>query len=105
MEQTRPVGAALDSKAHVRPSSEFLPTARRALIVDDAPSNRKLFAMHVKKLGFTITEAGNGREALDACGVDSGAKEIDEVAKEPFSIVFMDSVRLACDVCLVTPGS
>lgn len=88
-EQARPPDAT--SEVDVRPAANPEPTTRRALVVDDVPSNRKLFAMHIKKLGFTITEAENGREALDACGVDCGVMRGDE---EPFSVVFMDSVRL-----------
>jgi two-component system chemotaxis response regulator CheY len=35
-----------------------------ALIVDDSASMRMILKAHLKKLGFEVTEAKNGREAL-----------------------------------------
>ena len=34
------------------------------LIVDDSTTMRMILRTHLKKLGFAVTEAGNGREAL-----------------------------------------
>jgi len=35
-----------------------------ALIVDDSSTMRMILKAHLNKLGFEVTEAGNGREAL-----------------------------------------
>jgi two-component system chemotaxis response regulator CheY len=35
-----------------------------ALVVDDSKTMRMILREHLKKLGFEVTEAGNGREAL-----------------------------------------
>ena len=35
-----------------------------ALIVDDSTTIRMILKVHLNKLGFEVTEAGNGREAL-----------------------------------------
>jgi two-component system, chemotaxis family, chemotaxis protein CheY len=37
----------------------------QALIVDDSSTMRMVLKMHLKKLGFDVTEAINGRDALD----------------------------------------
>ena len=57
----------------------------RVLIVDDVPSNRKLFAMQVKRLGFRIQEAENGKVAVDICGYGT-------TTNVDFDVIFMDSV-------------
>jgi two-component system chemotaxis response regulator CheY len=36
-----------------------------ALIVDDSTTIRMVLAMHLKKFGFDVIEAANGRDALD----------------------------------------
>ena len=36
-----------------------------ALIVDDSTTMRMILKAHLKKLGFEVTEAVNGRDALD----------------------------------------
>lgn len=36
-----------------------------ALIVDDSTTMRMILKLHLKKLGFDVTEAINGRDALD----------------------------------------
>ena len=36
-----------------------------ALIVDDSTTIRMVLAMHLKKFGFDVTEAANGRDGLD----------------------------------------
>ena len=37
----------------------------QALIVDDSTTMRMVLKMHLKRLGFDVTEAINGRDALD----------------------------------------
>jgi two-component system, chemotaxis family, chemotaxis protein CheY len=38
---------------------------RNALIVDDSASMRQLVVQTLRSIGFTATEAGDGKEALD----------------------------------------
>ena len=50
--------------------SENAPIARRPrpgriLVVDDGDANRQLIRLVLKRAGLTITEAENGKEALD----------------------------------------
>jgi two-component system chemotaxis response regulator CheY len=40
-------------------------TVMHALIVDDSTTMRMILKLHLKKLGFEVTEAVNGRDALD----------------------------------------
>lgn len=65
-----------------------------ALVVDDSSANRRLFGMQVKKLGFRVSEAENGAEAVRACGVDPETGELIDPSpnSESYDIVFMDSV-------------
>ena len=66
---------------------------RRALVVDDALSNRQLFGMQVRKLGFQVVEAQDGLEAVaDKLGIDPKTKEIANPPEFNFSVIFMDSV-------------
>lgn len=37
----------------------------RALVIDDSPTLRHLVGDMLRQLGFTVAEAGNGREGLD----------------------------------------
>jgi two-component system chemotaxis response regulator CheY len=37
----------------------------QALVVDDSATMRQILREYLKKLGFAVTEAANGREALD----------------------------------------
>jgi two-component system chemotaxis response regulator CheY len=37
----------------------------QALVVDDSATMRQILKEYLKKLGFAVTEAANGREALD----------------------------------------
>jgi two-component system chemotaxis response regulator CheY len=40
--------------------------ARTVLVVDDSPTMRGLVGATLKAIGFSVVEAGNGKEALDA---------------------------------------
>jgi two-component system chemotaxis response regulator CheY len=51
----------------------------KALIVDDSRAMRMILSRSLKALGYTITEAGNGQEALDALG-----------AHGPFEVALVD---------------
>lgn len=42
----------------------------RALLVDDSQAMRKLLGIQVRALGFEVTEAGNGCDALTMLGGD-----------------------------------
>ena len=49
----------------------------RALIVDDSRTMRRILGLAIRELGFEISEAGNGREALEALdGLDDPVKLI-----------------------------
>lgn len=63
-----------------------------ALVVDDVLSNRKLFCMQIKKLGFDVHEAQDGRLALIACSVDPSTLTLSRDVRQRFDVVFMDSV-------------
>jgi two-component system, chemotaxis family, chemotaxis protein CheY len=47
----------------------------RALVVDDSSAMRAILKMIMKKAGFEVFEAGNGREALDVLS-KSGAVDL-----------------------------
>lgn len=49
-----------------------------ALVVDDIPVNQKLLIMHLKKMGFQVESAFNGKDAVDL------------VKQKDFSLIFMD---------------
>lgn len=51
---------------------------RRALVVDDHPTNRLLAGAMLKKLGWTVSEASSGDEALDIA------------AANPFELILLD---------------
>ena len=90
-------------KAQLTPSkknsgpSKAMSIKYRALVVDDALSNRKLFTMQVEKHGLTTCEAANGAEALTACGVDLQTGSLDTLPSVPFDVIFMDSVMPILD--------
>ena len=49
----------------------------RALIIDDSRTMRRILGLAIRELGFEISEAGNGREALEALdGLDDPVKLI-----------------------------
>ncbi len=56
--------ASETSRAHVRHITGYLGPRRRALVVDDVPTNRHVLRDLLGPLGFTISEAANGFEAL-----------------------------------------
>ena len=84
-----------DSITSLRATRDALDEPRQlhALVVDDAPSNRKLFALQVKRLNFLVTEVSDGAQALTACGVNPQTITIDDPSKKnKFDVIFMDSV-------------
>ena len=50
---------------------------RRALVVDDHPTNREVARLYLERLGLTVVVAGGGAEALAAC-------------RAPFDLILMD---------------
>jgi signal transduction histidine kinase/CheY-like chemotaxis protein len=58
--------------------AEPLDGARRVLLVDDLPINRKLASRLLQSMGHQVVEAADGQEALDA------------LAREDFDLVLMD---------------
>ena len=58
--------------------SEAPAVAKIALVVDDIPVNQKLLIMHLKKMGFQVESAFNGKDAVDL------------VKQKDFSLIFMD---------------
>lgn len=56
--------------AHYRPPSQFPPFVKklqimRALVIDDDPVMRRLISYILNKLGFEVSQAGNGLEGLE----------------------------------------
>jgi CheY-like chemotaxis protein len=56
---------------------------RRALVAEDNVESQRLMQLLLSKLGFTVTVANNGREAVDAV-------LLSEEQLQPFEFVFMD---------------
>jgi two-component system, sensor histidine kinase len=55
----------------------------RALVAEDNVQSQRLMQLLLAKLGFTVTIADNGREAVDAV-------LLSEEQQQPFEFVFMD---------------
>lgn len=101
MPQSNTLQSAVSSP-EATPSNPLLPRALpafpnidrplTALVVDDVLSNRKLFCMQIKKLGFEVKEAQDGRLALIACSVDPNTLTLNRDIRQRFDVVFMDSV-------------
>ncbi|HEX9730059.1 MAG TPA: response regulator [Gemmatimonadales bacterium] len=62
-----PRGARVSAPAGAEPESESQETAGRGtvLVVDDDPTARDLIARHLRKEGYRVEEATNGREGLE----------------------------------------
>lgn len=60
------------------PPASATPTPASILIVDDLPDNRDLLARRVRQQGHTVTEAENGRRALEL------------LRAQPFDLVLLD---------------
>ena len=65
---------------------------RRALVVDDVLSNRKMLAMILKKRGFECTLAEDGEDAVAKYEMDSADLETDQ-----FDLICMDAVMPKMD--------
>ncbi len=50
----------------------------RILVIDDSPTLRKLLRFYLKKKGYTVNEANNGKAGLEL------------IAKEDFELVILD---------------
>ena len=64
----------------------------KALIVDDSRAVRMIIGRTMKQLGFTVTEAGNGREALDALKANGPF----DVALVDWNMPVMDGFEFLC---------
>ena len=72
------VGAAVAETPAQRQSSPVRLRGARVLLTDDNAINRQVVRMFLQPQGAEITEAANGREALDA------------LARQPFDLVLLD---------------
>lgn len=70
----RPPAAAAPSE----PAGSENAPAKLALVVDDIPVNQKLLIMHLKKMGFQVESAFNGKDAVSM------------VQEKNYSLIFMD---------------
>ena len=50
----------------------------KILVIDDSPTLRKLLRFYLKKKGYSVNEANNGKVGLDS------------ITKEPFDLVILD---------------
>lgn len=61
-----------------------------ALVVDDDPEIRKLISLYLERLGFTVTQAGDGRNAI---------KKLDEARPSLLCLDLMLPESSGYDVC------
>ncbi len=48
----------------------------RALVVDDSRAIRSVISRMLREMGYSVTEAGNGREALDQLAATGGCPDV-----------------------------
>ena len=65
-----------------------------ALVVDDSRAMRMILRRTMTKAGFTVTEAGDGQQALDALGALAAAGELPAVALVDWNMPVMDGLEL-----------
>lgn len=65
-------------------------TRKTALVVDDDPEIRKLISLYLEKLGFAVTSAGDGRNAI---------KKLDEARPSLLCLDLMLPESSGYDVC------
>ena len=89
-------GAAAPAVPAALPAPRKRRRGRRALVVDDVSSNRKLIAFHVRKLGFEVELAEDGAEAVAAHSRKrartGGGAAPQDAADDGFDLILMDSV-------------
>ncbi|EGB02893.1 hypothetical protein AURANDRAFT_26825, partial [Aureococcus anophagefferens] len=89
-------GAAAHAVPAALPAPRKRRRGRRALVVDDVSSNRKLIAFHVRKLGFEVELAEDGAEAVAAHSRKrartGGGAAPQDAADDGFDLILMDSV-------------
>eukprot|EP00633_Aureoumbra_lagunensis_P000495 CAMPEP_0197291054 /NCGR_PEP_ID=MMETSP0890-20130614/11614_1 /TAXON_ID=44058 ORGANISM="Aureoumbra lagunensis, Strain CCMP1510" /NCGR_SAMPLE_ID=MMETSP0890 /ASSEMBLY_ACC=CAM_ASM_000533 /LENGTH=453 /DNA_ID=CAMNT_0042763579 /DNA_START=1472 /DNA_END=2833 /DNA_ORIENTATION=+ len=64
---------------------------RKALVVDDVFSNRRLFRRQIERLGFSVTEAEDGITAIEKCGYSVTDDDYTNKNSQ-YDVIFMDSV-------------
>lgn len=69
----RPPAPSAATSAPLAPSA-----TKMALVVDDIPVNQKLLIMHLKKMGFQVESAFNGKDAVSM------------VQQKDYNLIFMD---------------
>lgn len=72
-----PAEAAAASAPPARPRPPTALAGRRALVVDDHPTNREVARLYLERLGLQVVTAAGGDEALAAC-------------REPFDVILVD---------------
>ena len=74
-----------------------------ALIVDDSTTMRMILKVHLKKLGFEVTEAINGRDALDRLKamVTADLVMVDWNMPEMDGLAFIRAVRSEAEYALL----
>ncbi len=90
------VGAAAPPSAPVDATRVEARRPLRILVVDDAPTNRKMLRRMLEAepalRGCTIAEAADGAEALMMVGVTAAAVEEPSADPSAFDLIFMDSI-------------
>ena len=76
--------AAVMSTPPPRPGPPAALADRRALVVDDHPTNREVARLYLERLGLRVETAADGAAALAACG-------------KPFDVILMDLEMPAMD--------
>jgi two-component system chemotaxis response regulator CheY len=68
-----------------KPVKKEIPTMKRCLVIDDSSVIRKVARRILEGFGFTIVEAADGRQALEAC-----TKEMPEAILLDWNMPVMD---------------
>jgi two-component system chemotaxis response regulator CheY len=65
-----------------------------ALVVDDSRAIRSVISRMLREMGYSVTEAGNGREALDKLATG----ELPDLALVDWNMPIMDGFALLCEL-------
>ncbi|MBC8069833.1 MAG: response regulator [Deltaproteobacteria bacterium] len=67
----------------------------QALVVDDSRAIRSVICRMLRQLGYTVIDAGNGREALDALAKQT---QTPDLALLDWNMPVMDGYALLCEL-------